>query len=123
LNWAAKIGVDLSPEKFQPLWPEYGEQALDMYKNLLPDFPLVVLDSVAALLPKPEAQGEVGDRNVGLVARLMSQTMRMTAGILKRTNSLALFTNQLRDGKHVKSNHSKKQSRSSQAEGRIDYLL
>jgi len=97
LNWAEKIGVDIRKPMFQPIWPEYAEQALDIFTNLIPDFSLIILDSIAALLPKAEAQGEVGDRNIGLVARLMSQVMRITAPTLKRENSVVIFTNQLRD--------------------------
>lgn len=97
LNWAQKIGVDIKPPMFQPIWPENAEQALDIFVNLLVDYPLVVLDSVAALEPKAEAMGEVGDRQVGLVARLMSQTMRMSAAQVKKNNSVVIFTNQLRD--------------------------
>lgn len=97
LNWAELLGVDVTAPLFQPFYPDWAEQALDIVEDLLGDFTVIVLDSVAGLLPKSEAQGEVGDRNVGLVARLMSQTMRMVAGAIKNSNTLVIFTNQLRD--------------------------
>jgi len=98
LNWARLIGIDTREEKgFYHLTPEHAEQALNILRILLSDFSLIVFDSIAALVPKSELDGEIGDRGVGNVARLMSQTMRMIASEIKKHNSIVLFINQTRD--------------------------
>ena len=79
--------------------PDTGEQALEIAELLIRSGALdvVVIDSVAALMPKAEIEGEMGDSHVGLQARLMSQALRKLAGTLNRTDTICLFTNQLRE--------------------------
>lgn len=93
-EWAHTCGVNV--DDLYVSQPEYGEQALDIVELLLPDFGLVVVDSVAALVPKAELEGEVGDAHIALQARMMSQAMRRLAGQIKKNNSVVIFTNQLR---------------------------
>ncbi len=96
LRYAKAIGVESS--RLLVSQPDYGEQALDVVEVLartgLVD--LIVIDSVAALTPKVEIDGEMGDQHVGLQARLMSRAMRKLAGAAYRTNTTLLFINQLR---------------------------
>lgn len=95
-SYAKSLGVDL--ENLILSQPDTAEQALEII-NMLVDsgsIDLIVLDSVAALVPKAEIEGEMGELQVGLQARLMSQAMRKLAGTLKRTNTCAVFINQLR---------------------------
>lgn len=96
-SYAEALGVDLSK-----LWisqPDTGEQALDITENLIRSsaMDLIVIDSVAALTPKGEIEGDMGENRVGLHARLMSQALRKLAGIINRTKTTCIFINQLRE--------------------------
>jgi recombination protein RecA len=93
---AKKIGVDL--EEMLISQPDYGEQALEIAEKLIRSggVDIVVVDSVAALVPKSEIEGEMGDHQVGTQARLMSQAMRKLAAAINKTNTLVIFTNQIR---------------------------
>lgn len=95
-NYAKKIGVDL--DDLLVSQPDTGEQALDIVDMLVRSnaVDLVVVDSVAALTPKAELEGEMGDRHVGLQARLMSQALRKLTSSVSRSNCLVIFINQLR---------------------------
>lgn len=95
--YAAALGVDL--DNLLVSQPDNGEQALDIAKYLVGSgaVDLIVVDSVAALTPKAEIEGEMGDSHMGLHARLMSQALRMLAGICNKTNCSIIFINQLRD--------------------------
>ena len=79
--------------------PDNGEQALEIAEQLIRSsaIDILVVDSVAALTPKSEIEGEMGDRNMGLQARLMSQAMRKLTGTISRTNTTCIFINQLRE--------------------------
>ncbi|MDJ0755880.1 MAG: recombinase RecA [Ardenticatenaceae bacterium] len=79
--------------------PDTGEQALEIAETLIRSgtMDIVVIDSVAALVPRAEIEGEMGDSHVGLQARLMSQALRKMSGIIKQTNTVVIFTNQLRE--------------------------
>ena len=79
--------------------PDNGEQALEIVEQLIRSaaVDIIVVDSVAALTPKSEIEGEMGDRNMGLQARLMSQAMRKLTGTIARTNTTCIFINQLRE--------------------------
>lgn len=94
--YAEKLGVKL--DELLISQPDTGEQALEITDMLVRSgsVDLVVIDSVAALTPKAEIEGEMGDHHVGLQARLMSQALRKLTGNLKRTNTLAIFINQIR---------------------------
>jgi len=96
-GYARKIGVNV--DELLVSQPDNGEQALEIAELLIRSGALdvVAIDSVAALVPKAEIEGEMGDSFVGLQARLMSQAMRKLAGGLNRTGTVALFTNQLRE--------------------------
>jgi recombination protein RecA len=93
---ARKIGVDL--ENLLVTKQDTGEQALDIVEMLVRSgaVDVVVIDSVAALTPKAELEGEMGDRHVGLQARLMSQALRKLTGVVSRTKCIVIFINQLR---------------------------
>ena len=95
--YAANLGVDL--DNLYVSQPDNGEQALDIAKYLVSSgaVDLIVVDSVAALTPKAEIEGEMGDSHMGLHARLMSQALRMLAGVCNKTNCSMIFINQLRD--------------------------
>ena len=95
--YAAALGVDL--DNLLVSQPDNGEQALDIAKYLVSSgaVDLIVVDSVAALTPKADIEGEMGDSHMGLHARLMSQALRMLAGICNKTNCSIIFINQLRD--------------------------
>jgi len=95
-NYAEKIGVDV--ENLLVSQPDTGEQALEIVDMLVRSgaVDLVVIDSVAALTPKAEIEGEMGDHHVGLQARLMSQALRKLTGNIKRSNALVIFINQIR---------------------------
>jgi len=95
-TWAETCGVDI--DNLLISQPDYGEQALDIASMLVEsgEVGLVVIDSVAALLPKAELEGEIGDAHMALTARLMSQTMRKYARIVNNSNTAVVFTNQLR---------------------------
>lgn len=94
--YAAKLGVDVNELLMSQ--PDNGEQALEIVEQLIRSaaVDLIVVDSVAALTPKNEIEGEMGDRNMGLQARLMSQAMRKLTGAISRTNTTCIFINQLR---------------------------
>jgi len=96
-NYAAKLGVDL--DNLLVSQPDTGEQALEIAEALVRSgaIDVVVIDSVAALVPKAEIEGEMGDSHVGLQARLMSQALRKLSGIISKSNTVAIFINQLRE--------------------------
>ncbi len=96
-NYARAIGVDI--DDLLVSQPDYGEQALEIAEMLVRSGALdvVAIDSVAALTPKAEIEGEMGDSFVGLQARLMSQALRKLAGTLNRSGTICVFTNQLRE--------------------------
>src|SRR5450432_1065605 len=96
-NYAERIGVDVNNLYISQ--PDTAEQALEITESLIRSGALdvVVLDSVAALVPKAEIEGEMGDSHVGLQARLMSQALRKLAGAIKTSNCAMIFTNQLRE--------------------------
>ncbi len=95
-NYAAKCGVDVN--NLYVSQPDTGEQALEIAEALIRSgtMDVVVVDSVAALVPRAEIEGEMGDSHMGLQARLMSQALRKLSGIIKQTNTVVIFTNQLR---------------------------
>jgi recombination protein RecA len=95
-NYAAKCGVDVN--NLYVSQPDTGEQALEIAEALIRSgtMDVVVVDSVAALVPRAEIEGEMGDSHVGLQARLMSQALRKLSGVIKQTNTIVIFTNQLR---------------------------
>lgn len=95
--YAAKLGVDIDN-----LWisqPDCGEQALEIAEQLIRSsaVDIIVIDSVAALTPKAELEGEMGDSKMGLQARLMSQALRKLTATINKTNTTCVFINQLRD--------------------------
>src|SRR5579884_1929437 len=95
--YARRLGVDT--DNLLVSQPDYGEQALEITGALLASggIDVAVVDSVAALVPKAELEGEMGDSHVGLHARLMSQALRKLTGTVARTNSLLIFINQIRE--------------------------
>lgn len=95
--YAEKLGVDV--DNLLISQPDNGEQALEIAEQLIRSsaIDILVVDSVAALTPKNEIEGEMGDRNMGLQARLMSQAMRKLTGSISRTNTTCIFINQLRE--------------------------
>src|ERR1700709_780916 len=95
--YAQRIGVDI--DELLVSQPDYGEQALEICDMLVRSgaVDVVVIDSVAALTPRSELEGQMGDQTVGLQARMMSQAMRKLAGNLNRTQTLCLFVNQIRE--------------------------
>ena len=95
-NYAAKIGVNV--EELYISQPDTGEQALEIAEALIRSgtIDVLVVDSVAALVPRAEIEGEMGDSHMGLQARLMSQALRKLAGAIKQTNTIVIFTNQIR---------------------------
>jgi recombination protein RecA len=95
--YAKTIGVDV--DNLLVSQPDYGEQALEIAEMLVRSgaLDIVAIDSVAALTPKAEIEGEMGDSFVGLQARLMSQALRKLAGTLNRSGTICVFTNQLRE--------------------------
>jgi recombination protein RecA len=96
-NYAEKLGVDV--ENLLISQPDNGEQALEITDNLIRSgaLDIVVIDSVAALTPKAEIEGEMGDSKMGLQARLMSQAMRKLTANISKTNTSCVFINQLRE--------------------------
>ncbi|HMM52664.1 MAG TPA: recombinase RecA, partial [Burkholderiaceae bacterium] len=96
VQYAAKLGVDL--ENLLVSQPDTGEQALEITDALVRSgsVDLIVIDSVAALTPKAEIEGEMGDSLPGLQARLMSQALRKLTGTINRTNTMVIFINQIR---------------------------
>jgi recombination protein RecA len=96
-QYARKLGVDI--DNLYISQPDNGEQALEICEALVRSgaVDMVVVDSVAALVPKAEIEGEMGDSFVGLQARLMSQALRKLTGIISKTNAVTIFINQLRE--------------------------
>ncbi len=96
-EYASKLGIDL--DSLYVSQPDTGEQALEICDTLVRSgaIDLIVIDSVAALVPRAEIEGEMGDSHVGLQARLMSQALRKMAGALSNTNTTCIFINQLRE--------------------------
>jgi recombination protein RecA len=96
-TYAARCGVDV--ENLLISQPDTGEQALEIAETLIRSgaVDIVVIDSVAALVPRAEIEGEMGDSHPGLQARLMSQALRKLSGAVKQSNTALLFTNQLRE--------------------------
>ncbi|NUQ38432.1 MAG: recombinase RecA [Caldilineales bacterium] len=94
--YAERIGVDVN--NLYVAQPDTGEQALEIAEALVRSgaMDVVVIDSVAALVPRAEIEGEMGDSHVGLQARLMSQALRKLSGAIKQSNTIMIFTNQLR---------------------------
>jgi recombination protein RecA len=94
--YAARCGVDV--ENLYVSQPDTGEQALEIAEALIRSatMDVVVIDSVAALVPRAEIEGEMGDAHIGLQARLMSQALRKLSGVIKQTNTVVIFTNQIR---------------------------
>ena len=95
--YAKNLGVDI--DSLLVSQPDTGEQALEITEALVRSgaIDVIVIDSVAALVPKAEIEGEMGDNHVGLHARLMSQSLRKLAGAISKSNCVAIFINQLRD--------------------------
>ena len=96
-NYAKALGVDI--DNLLISQPDNGEQALEITENLIRSgaIDIIVIDSVAALTPRSEIEGEMGDSKMGLQARLMSQALRKLTGTIGRTNSCCIFINQLRE--------------------------
>jgi recombination protein RecA len=95
-SYAARCGVDI--ENLYISQPDMGEQALEIAETLVRSgaVDVVVIDSVAALVPRAEIEGDMGDATMGMQARLMSQALRKLSGVIKHTNTAMVFTNQLR---------------------------
>lgn len=95
--YARRIGLNI--DELLVSQPDYGEQALEIAEMLIRSgaLDIVAIDSVAALTPKAEIEGEMGDSHMGLQARLMSQALRKLAGTLNKTGTVCVFTNQLRE--------------------------
>src|SRR6202162_4074083 len=96
-GYARQLGVDV--DNLLVSQPDHGEQALEITNALVASggVDVVVIDSVAALVPKAELEGEMGDSHMGLHARLMSQALRKLTGVVARTNTLLIFINQVRE--------------------------
>ena len=96
-QYAAKVGVNI--DELLLSQPDNGEQALEICEALVRSgaISVIVIDSVAALVPQAEIEGEMGDSHVGLQARLMSQALRKLSGVINKTNTIAIFINQLRE--------------------------
>ncbi|MAY73450.1 MAG: recombinase RecA [Phycisphaerae bacterium] len=96
-SWARKIGVNI--DDLLVSQPDTGEQALDICELLVRSnaVDIIVVDSVAALIPRAEIEGEMGDTHVGLQARLMSQAMRKLTGVIARSSATVIFINQIRE--------------------------
>lgn len=96
-KYAANLGVNI--EELLLSQPDNGEQALEICEALVRSgaISVIVIDSVAALVPQAEIEGEMGDSHVGLQARLMSQALRKLSGVISKTNTIAIFINQLRE--------------------------
>ena len=99
IEYAKTLGVDFTPGKFFLSQPDSGEQALDIAEKLILSgaIDIIVIDSVAALVPKAEIDGVMGANHIGLQARLMSQALRKLTGQINKANTIALFINQLRE--------------------------
>jgi recombination protein RecA len=97
IGYARKLGVDV--DNLLVSQPDTGEQALEIAETLVRSgaIDVIVIDSVAALVPRAEIEGEMGDSHVGLQARLMSQALRKLTGAINRSNAAVIFTNQIRE--------------------------
>ncbi|MDR2266880.1 MAG: recombinase RecA [Christensenellaceae bacterium] len=95
--YASKLGVDIN--NLYVAQPDNGEQGLDIAEELVKSgsMDIIVIDSVAALTPRAEIEGEMGDSHIGLQARLMSQALRKMTAVINRTNTCVIFINQLRE--------------------------
>ena len=95
-DYAKKIGVNI--DKMLISQPDFGEQALEILETLVRSSALdvIVIDSVAALTPRAEIEGDMGDSHMGLQARLMSQALRKLAGVVSKSNTIVVFINQIR---------------------------
>ena len=95
--YAARTGVDVNNLLISQ--PDTGEQALEIAESLIRSgaVDVIIIDSVAALVPRAEIEGDMGDSHMGLMARLMSQALRKLSGAIKQTNTCLIFTNQLRE--------------------------
>lgn len=96
-SYAARTGVDVNNLLISQ--PDTGEQALEITESLIRSgaVDVIIIDSVAALVPRAEIEGDMGDSHMGLMARLMSQALRKLSGAIKQTNTCLIFTNQLRE--------------------------
>ncbi|GIX05179.1 MAG: protein RecA [Planctomycetaceae bacterium] len=96
-SWAKRLGVNL--EELLVSQPSYGEEALSIAEMLIKSnaVDIIVIDSVAALVPKAELDGEIGDSHVGLQARMMSQALRKLTGAISRAKTTVIFINQIRE--------------------------
>jgi recombination protein RecA len=96
-SWAKRLGVNL--EELLVSQPSYGEEALQIAEMLIKSnaVDIIVVDSVAALVPKAELDGEIGDKHVGLQARMMSQAMRKLTGVIAKARTCVIFINQIRE--------------------------
>jgi recombination protein RecA len=96
-SWAKRLGVNL--EELLVSQPSYGEEALQIAEMLIKSnaVDVIVIDSVAALVPKAELDGEIGDKHVGLQARMMSQAMRKLTGAIAKSKTTVIFINQIRE--------------------------
>ena len=96
-TYAKALGVNIDEMLLSQ--PDNGEQALEICEALVRSgaISVIVIDSVAALVPQAEIEGEMGDSHVGLQARLMSQALRKLSGVISKTNTIAIFINQLRE--------------------------
>ena len=96
-SYAALTGVDI--ENLLISQPDTGEQALEIAESLIRSgaVDVIVIDSVAALVPRAEIEGDMGDPHMGMMARMMSQALRKLSGVIKQTNTCLIFTNQLRE--------------------------
>lgn len=96
-NYAGKLGVDV--ENLYISQPDHGEQALEIAETMVRSgaIDMVIVDSVAALVPKAEIEGEMGDSHMGLQARLMSQALRKLTGVVNKSKCIVVFINQLRE--------------------------
>ena len=95
--YAKNIGVDV--DNLYISQPDYGEQALEITETMVRSgaIDIIIVDSVAALVPKAEIDGEMGDTHVGLQARLMSQALRKLTAVISKSNAIVIFINQLRE--------------------------
>ncbi|MCK9470923.1 MAG: recombinase RecA [Bacilli bacterium] len=96
-NYAKNLGVDVNNLILSQ--PDTGEQALEITEHLIRSgaIDVIVIDSVAALVPKVEIDGDMGDTHIGMQARLMSQAMRKLSGVISKSNTIAIFINQIRE--------------------------
>ncbi|MEK7298777.1 MAG: recombinase RecA [Candidatus Margulisiibacteriota bacterium] len=96
-SYARKIGINL--DSLLVAQPDYGEQALEIVESLVRSgaIDVIIIDSVAALVPKAEIEGEMGDAQMGMQARLMSQALRKLTAIVSKSNTIVIFVNQIRE--------------------------